>query len=693
MRKADLVAIAATIFLGAFLVFQVQPMIARFVLPWFGGSPAVWTSAMLFFQVMLLVGYAYTHLIVARLDLRRQCLLHVALLLASLALLPVTPDAAARPVGGDPALPQLLAILTVSVGLPYVLVSSTSPLLQAWFARADAARSPYWLFALSNLGSLLGLLAYPFLIERVFGLVDQTRLWSAGYVLFVIASTAVTFLVLRGAGDGQTELAGPSLTRSAQTAPRTRLSWLLLSASGVVMLLAATNQLCKDVAVVPLLWVLPLALYLISFIVSFGRPAWYQRAVWGPLLFGALAGITYLLRQEFAEDEVDLLVQIGTYCAGVLVYCVVCHGELYRLRPETDRLTEFYLFVSLGGALGGIATAVVAPLVLTGYWEFHLVLLLVPVLLVVLARADARALPPSPARTGFAAVSVAGIAVAAVLLAGHVHKHGEAAIHVERSFYGVLRIYENETRQGRVYHTLFHGRIEHGAQYLEEPMRSRPIAYYGPDSGVGRTLAAARALQRRTADTHALNVGVIGLGVGTIAAYGRPEDRFRFYEIDAAVEHIARDRFRYLGDSRAEIDVVLGDARISLEAEAPKGFDALFVDAFNGDGIPVHLLTTEALELYRRHLAPGGMVAFHVSNLHFDLRPVALALAEQSGMALNWIDDSGGKLGENGSDWLILHDQPITAEALRLYDDPLPEDMVGVLWTDDHADVLATLWD
>ncbi|HSG91863.1 MAG TPA: fused MFS/spermidine synthase [Pseudomonadales bacterium] len=684
-------AMAGTIFAGAFLLFQVQPMVARFILPWFGGSPAVWTASMLFFQVMLLAGYGYTHLIVSRLTLRRQVLVHLTLLVLSLATLPITPDAGAKPVGGEAALPQILLLLLVTVGMPYTLVSSTAPLLQSWFVRAQAGRSPYGLYALSNLGSLLGLLAYPFVVEPLVGVETQTLLWSGAYLLFVLSSVAIAVRMLRALGRATADAAAaPSGPPPSVT---TRILWLMLSALGVVVLLATTNQLCKDVAVIPLLWVVPLSLYLLSFIVAFGRPQWYLRPLWGGVLACSLAAVLLLLREDFGDGEVHLYVQILVYCTVVFSYCMVCHGELFRLRPPTDRLTSFYLTISAGGALGGVLVALVAPLLFLGYWELHVALVAVPALLLLCAL---RTPPPGLSRRWLhlaAGVWGAGLVVALLLLVDQVEEQRAESIYAERSFYGVLRVYEEGEGTRRHYRSFYHGRIEHGGQYLDAQLRRRPTTYYGWNSGAGVAIAAMRGTRARDGSGPGLRVGLIGLGTGTLATHARPGDSFRFYEIDPAVARIAATQFSYLADSSAAIEVVLGDGRISLEREAPQAFDVLLVDAFSGDGIPVHLLTREAVVLYRSHLDGGGILAIHVSNLHFDLRPVVRALADDAGLGCVWIEDDGDSLGGSGNDWILLYDDAGIGALVQDRAQDWPSGMrTAQPWTDDHAQVLDALW-
>jgi len=714
------VPLALNIFVGAFLLFQLQPIIARYILPWFGGSPAVWTSAMLFFQLMLLLGYAYTHWLVRCLTLKKQIILHTALLALAMLTLPITPTAALRPEGGAEPIRQIIWLLLVSVGLPYLMLSATTPLMQAWLARLKPHQEPYGHYALSNAGSILGLLMYPFVLEPLLGVQQQTYFWSAGFIIFCTCTAWVSHLIYRWAkaakGDGhfRENTAQAAIGQTAHQrahkaaksssgphqASNTRkqiVAWFILSMIGVIILLAATNQLCKDVAVIPLLWILPLALYLGSFIVSFGFPLAYHRALWLPLLALTIGAVAYLLNQDYAQTEINLYTQILIYTLAVLASCTVCHGELYRLRPNAERLTLFYLTLSLGGAAGGLFVNLIAPLLFPGYWEFHLSLLLCLLIGGYFYIKD-----PKISTSGFSRLAIATawalyVIIISVYFYNHIQVQREAAIYAKRNFYGVLRVYEQFPNTPKHIRELYHGRISHGGQLMQPALQKRPITYYGNRSGADVAIAQQRQLKLLLDQPATLRIGVIGQGVSTIAAHGLQGDFIRFYEIDPDVSDIANNYFSYLKHTPAEIDITHGDARISLEkareANQHHNYDILIVDAFSGDGIPIHLLTREALGLYRHHLAPEGVIAIHISNLHFDLRPVVFGLSKDANMQAIWIEHWGKGPGEKSNDWVLVTASGRVNTQLSDKGEPWPaEDFEPILWTDNYANLFAALW-
>ncbi|WP_347534142.1 fused MFS/spermidine synthase [Roseovarius sp. CAU 1744] len=650
---------------------------------------------MLFFQLMLLAGYVYAHLIVTYLSRKWQVTLHIVLLAVSLLFLPITPSDAWKPDGHGPPLPQISLLLVSTIGLPFLILAASAPLMQAWFTYARPGRSPYRLYALSNAGSFLGLLSYPFVIEPSVGLNDQTVLWSAVYAAFAMACAGSAILTL---GNAKTErrLSKATVPR-AQMPGNDRVMIVLLSAVGVVVLLSTTNQLCKDVAVVPLLWILPLTLYLASFIVAFGRPGWYLRSVWAIVLILSISSVVYLLHQDNSEFEVYLGVQVLVYSTVVFACCMVCHGEIYRLRPATENLTSFYLAISVGGALGGIFVNLIAPVIFLGYWEFHASLVATILLLSYRAAKGGSTLHARFRKVPLGAVLLPACLVIAYFLAAHVRLQQEESIVTRRSFFGILRVYEYDVDTPDHIRSLYHGRIGHGDQFRHGDARKAPITYYGPDSGIGVAIAAQRAFLEQTGLSGGIRMGVIGLGAATIAAYAKPGDTLRFYEIDPEVTKIAREYFTYLADAKTRVDISHGDGRITLERELAAGrenaFDVFVVDAFSGDAIPVHLLTIEALELYRRHLSADGIIAFHISNLHFDLRPVVRALAEESKMDSVWIPDAGNGDGEDPNDWMLLTASESIHRALREHAEEWPDNHTqDALWTDDFANLLGVLW-
>jgi spermidine synthase len=667
---------AATIFLSAFLLFLVQPLLAKQILPWFGGAAIVWTLCMVFFQLVLLLGYAYAHWLASRAGARRQALVHVALLVASLAFLPIAPDASWKPAGGDNPVVRILLLLFATVGLPYFLLSSTSPLVQSWFAREFPGSSPYRLFALSNLASMLALLGYPFLFEPWFGSLEQSRWWSGGYALFVALCAALAWRSRAAplmSAEGWRP-AGPQ-TDARPRAARMAL-WLTLATLGSVTLLAVSNHLTQNISSIPLLWVIPLAIYLLTFILCFEGRTWYQRDIYLASLLFVLCVMGWMLGDKRVQFE--LLWQIVVFNIGLFFVCMFCHGELARLRPGPRHLTLFYLVVSLGGVLGGVLVGIVAPVTLPAYLELEIALVVLALLAFVVN------LERHIVILG-AIAAVVGVTFA--VLAYRVHTFTEDTVHIERNYYGVLRVKENysQLEEGRTkYRSLVHGAILHGEQYLSEKYRRSATTYYKTTSGIGRALTAFAGQHPR--------VGVIGLGAGSIAVYANRGDTYRFYDINPAVIAVAGNWFTYLQDARdkgATVDTVLGDARLSLEREAPQDFDVIAVDAFSGDSIPVHLITVEAFTEYLRHLKPRGVIAFHVSNRFLDLKPVLLAIAEKHHLEYAFVHETG-EGGGTTSDWVL-----ITRDKTLIYRKDIAEATEPVapqpdwrLWTDDYNNLV-----
>jgi SAM-dependent methyltransferase len=663
---------AATIFLSSFLLFLVQPLIARLILPWFGGSAAVWTTCMLFFQALLLAGYAYAHLLMKLPRAKLRFAVHGALLAAAVAVLPIAPAEAWKPGGEEEPVSYILWLLAAAVGLPYFLLASTSPLLQAWYARARPGANPYPLFAVSNLASLAALLGYPFLVEPVFSAGAQVSAWSWLFAAFALACAALAWRTPQHA------LAPKLESQNSRNERRPVGTWLVLSATGSVLLLAVTNHLTQNVASVPLLWIAPLTLYLASFIVAFEGRGWYRPETLWVFLLAWLAGMAWLLVDS--EFHYDLPLQLGMFLPGMFLGCLFCHGELYRLRPAPGHLTAFYLAISAGGALGGLLVAVVAPLAFDGYYELGIGL-------VVLALLAALRFAGLGAAARYASLAVLfGVAGCAAYEGMRQQQDVRVA---SRSFYGVLRVKEYGS-PGEESHLrrLVHGTIMHGEQYQHESVRTMLTTYYQPSSGIG---AAILSRQERP-----VRIGVIGLGTGTLAAYGRRGDLYRFYDIDPRVVRIARTEFSYLTDSEAEIEIALGDARLTLGREAPQQFDVLAVDAFSSDAIPVHLITREALGTYLRHVRPDGIVAFHVSNRFLDLVPVVARLAkEHAAHAVLVRDDPEDGDGlRSKSDWVLVAREPAALQAKTIVEaGAVPaEDRPGWrTWTDDYSNLVQIL--
>jgi hypothetical protein len=685
------VNLAAAIFLGALLLFQVQPMIARYILPWFGGSSSVWTTCMLFFQVGLFAGYAYAHTLATYLTPRRQVIVHLVLLFAALVSLPITPDPASRPdPSGDPTT-AILGLLLRTVGVPYVALAASAPLLQSWFSQATPERSPYRLYALSNLGSLLGLLSYPFVIEPRLALGTQTVAWSIGFGLYALLCIVSGRPLLR---VRRADPVPADRVRAVETAVSDRMLWLALPACATTVLLATTNQMCQDFAVIPFLWVLPLSFYLLSFILCFGDERWYSRPVWLFLATMSVFALVSLLLNDYAAEELAFHYQIAIYVAAMFACCMVCHGELVRRRPPPDRLTSFYLMIALGGAAGGLFVSSIAPRIFDGYWELHAGLVASLLLGGVCALVGSGAAGSPLRQRGKILLWSGCVAVLGLLLWKHIELRRQDTIVMIRGFYGVLSVVETDAGTPSDQYALYHGRINHGLELRSAGSQNLPTTYYGPRSGIGAALLFHPRRAREGAP-EALKVGVIGLGIGTIASYASGNDSFRFYEINEQVRDIAREYFTYISGGGGRKEVVLGDGRISLERELREGgsqlYDVLAIDAFSGDSIPVHLLTREAFDLYASHLQADGILAVHVTNLHLDLKDIVRSQADRLGMEALWFDDQTETDYSLISDWVLMTrnrqflEDPRVAALAREWERPR---VSRAAWTDDYSNLL-----
>ena len=667
---------AATIFLSAFLLFQVQPLIARIILPWFGGTAAVWTVCMLFFQVLLLLGYVYAHGAV-RLRAPAQRAVHIALLAIAAATLPLAADASWKPGGGEDPTWLILGLLATSVGLPYFTLSTTGPLVQAWYARASAGAAPYRLFALSNLGSMLALLSYPLLVEPVLTLKRQAAIWSAGFALFALACAVLAW---RARGAEQTP--SPSSERHERPGRGLQALWASLACCASVLLLAFTGHMTLNIAAIPFLWVLPLVLYLLSFILCFEASGWYRRWLFLPLLGAGLAGVCVTLHRS----NPSILLLIPLYSATLFAACMVCHGELARSKPHPRYLTGFYLMLALGGAAGGVLVGLVAPNLFGDLYELPIgMFALGPLVAAALYRDRASVLHGRFALPARIACAVLTLALGAALI--DVYRGAGAGSRVSvRNFYGVLNVRDSGEGPDAT-RTLSHGTIIHGRQFLEPERRGWPTTYYGRETGIGLALLEAGS-------RGPLRVGVVGLGAGTLAAYGRAGDLYRFYDINPDVVELARSEFSFLEDTRARVEIALGDARLSLEREAAQNFDVLALDAFSSDAIPVHLLTSEAFGVYLRHLKPGGVLAVHISNRYLDLVPVVQQAALHHSLEARQVEnEEDDDAGVYRSDWILLSASPEAFESERLKSaaariEAVPQ--VG-LWTDDYSDLYRVL--
>ncbi|MDM0074912.1 fused MFS/spermidine synthase [Variovorax sp. J2P1-59] len=677
MRPAIIKALfAGTIFTSAFLLFLVQPLIAKQILPWFGGSAAVWSICMVFFQVVLLAGYAYSDWVTRRLGAWAQAKLHVGLLLASLAFLPIVTSARWKPTGSEDPTLWILGLLLGTIGLPYFLLSTTGPLVQSWVARTPWGAQVYRYFSLSNFASLASLLSYPVLIEPRSTLVQQAWGWSLAYGVFVLLCAATTLYVARhwaAPARGAGELPSGTVTKAARPGLGDHLMWLALPALGSWLLLAITNHITQNVAAIPFLWVLPLSVYLLSFVLTFESDRWYRRAVFVPLAAVMLALCAFGLQDSLGSD---LRTALPIYVVGLFALCMFLHGEMSRLRPGSAYLTRFYLMLSLGGALGGVSVGLIAPHVLPAYYELGVGLTLCALIGAVLWRQR---------RVGMAA-SLALAGASAWFLFLQVNVDATGVRRMQRNFYGTLVTLDTQRGSARDdVRQMYHGSVKHGEQYLAPERRREPTTYYGPRSGVGLAISAAPASSRQ--------VGLIGLGAGTLATYGRAGDVYRVYEINPEVFDLADTEFSFLADSRARIERVLGDARLALEREPAQAFDVLAVDAFSGDSVPIHLITSEAMDVYLRHMRPEGIVAFHVTNRFLALAPVVEKIAQAKGLHVALVHDEPAEPGLRNTDWvLVARDQAVlTRDAIRIASstiDPIP----GLEpWTDDNNNLFSVL--
>jgi SAM-dependent methyltransferase len=682
---------ALTIFLSAFLLFEVQPVIAKMILPWFGGTSAVWSTCMLFFQLVLLLGYLYAHWLNRKLRPRRQAILHIAMLAISAAALPILPNPHWKTSSiAQPSL-RILALLAATVGLPYFLLSSTSPLLQAWYARAHQQGMPYRLFALSNFASLLALLSYPVLIEPNLPSRWQGISWSIAYVCFAAVCAWTAWRA--SAVDVM-----PAQQAEAGEAPtwRLRLLWLGLAASASVLLLAVTTHLTQDVAPIPFLWILPLTAYLLTFIVCFEAPRVYWRPIFLPLFALAMAFMEFELWPEsrYVQAPVIHLAAamsswgtIASFAVALFIACMVCHGELARLKPHPSRLTGFYVIVSLGGASGGLFVGLIAPNFFRAYYEFPIGLAVcVGVVAAVLAR-DVRKWAP-PSRYAATAALAATFCLYCWGIGVDMRDSVQDYRIVARNFYGLLRVMDDGTATDEyASRKLVHGLINHGEQMQAQEYRRLPITYFCPESGIGR---AMRALEG-----HPRQIGILGLGCGTLAAYGRAGDTLRIYEINPLVLELARSQFTYLADTPARVETALGDGRLVLESEPGRQFDILVMDAFSGDSVPVHLITREAFAAYFEHLKPGGILAVNVTNKYLDLRPVMERAAAAFGKAalLYAFKPDDSDMFCFSCTWTLIMDRATLDQhpELRANSVELRQTRPFRIWTDDFSNMYSIL--
>ena len=749
-------AFAAAIFLSAFLLFQVQLLLGKEVLPFFGGAAAVWTVCVLVFQLLFLAAYGYSHGLATWLPLRTQVIVHGALLGASAVLLavlghirstPIGPGAGWRPQPGANPTWTISEFLICAIGLPFFLLSATSPLMQHWFVQAASKGSPYRLYALSNAGSLLGLLSYPFLVEPHLGLVVQGWAWAAGYGLFLVCYYFSARSAVRATTPAALkQTSSPDLRRrEAPAGWRLRLLWIGLAACASVLLLATTNLICQSIAVSPFLWVLQLSLYLLSFIICFDSDRWYRREFFHPLFAVTVALVIVV---SLPNATYSFMTQLAAYSAVLFAGCMVCHGEAARTRPSPESLTVFYFCIATGGVVGGIVVSLIAPWMFPNYWEYPLgvlgcmavllyvsarersswwhtgqaslallilagAVLLAPTILAPVWREAAR-LPPAigvcaaavltgaavfryamerrTSKTASAPLLIRGASriALALLAAGLVIPQKAALYHViasSRNFYGVLSVLSVDQEN---YLALRYGDTVHGFQY-QDPQRARlATGYYGPGSGASIVI--------RNWPQHPMRVGLVGMGVGTLAALARSGDVYRFYEINLDVYKLSSGKhpyFTFLQDSPGRVEVVLGDARLSLEREARRGdlqkFDVLVLDAFSSDAIPMHLLTREAFSGYEEHLrGPASVIAVHISNQTLDLRPVLAGIGREFGFHALRVYPLLPTGPFSQSEWVLFSrdSASLSRNEIAQHSEPFPGATRPISWTDDYCDVM-----
>lgn len=721
-----------TLFLSAALMFWGELMFGKMALPFLGGSPSVWNTCMVFYQSVLLLGYSYAHLL-ARQNLLIQRIGYAVVILLGVISLPISIPVSAAPDENNPFL-WLIALLARSLGLPFLALATTSPLLQRWFAitGAKSASDPYFLFAASNAGSFAALLAYPFIVERLLPLHSQTQVWAAGYFLLIVLTAicmsrvknrdAITDAITDAISDALAE--DKVVSNVATISKRDRIWWIVLSLLPSSLLLGVTSYLSIDIAPVPLLWVVPLALYLLTFVVAFARVS--APIVVPSLILAALAGSALFLQSTSITEPLWMVMLLHLSAFSALA--LACHSNLAHRRPAPQHLTEFYFFIALGGALGGMFNAIVAPALFDSIVEYPLAMVLSFAAIAIALRSKltkADLLLP----LGVVAVSIVcaflvksfapfgdsvsvgrlfmfafvacllfakdptrtAIAFSLIFFVGLLlPRELGNIVYSERNFFGVKKV----LRQGDDFHWLVHGHTVHGGQALRAERSREPLTYYHPAGPLGEVFQAINQTNRTK------SVAVIGLGVGAMSYYARPGQKWTYFEIDPAIAKIARNKelFSFLDQSQIPIDVVLGDARLSLNREPDQKYDLIVVDAFGSDAIPVHLITREAANLYKRKLTPHGLLLFHVSNEHYRLSPVLANIAADAGLSAvgrehREISEDQLRQGLFASHWVVMYRDPADIAGLGKSDNwkPLTPDRSKMSWTDDFSDVLSAV--
>jgi hypothetical protein len=735
---------AATILLSAFLLFQVQPLIAKFILPWFGGSAAVWSAALLFFQLLLLAGYFYAHLLIRYLKPKQQLYVHAVLIAISAATLPIIPSVTWKATGAADPTGRILLLLAATIGLPYTILSATSPLLQAWYLRTHHGVIPYRLFALSNFGSMVALLSYPTLVEPYLTLHDQAVGWSWGFALFGIVCIFAAWKSREGIDQIQSQAADVNAPAPGLGA---KLLWIGLSACASVLLLAVTSHLTQNVAPIPLLWIVPLSLYLLSFILCFESDRYYPRWLFLPLLIAALGMFTYGI--SWYENNLAIRRLIPALCGALFVCCMVCHGELSRMRPHPRYLTQFYLMVSVGGAIGGLFVALFSPRVFQDYTELPIALVAIAALVACVLWRKLSLAPRSGWLGKLAVLALAVTAVAGILFAAHTYhwagdslskiqtsvrwtlaiaaaiavisgamhlgtgamraamvlatvafaaylgyaevKKAKIYVRSGRNFYGVLHVRDDQEGDYGfpAERVLVHGTIDHGTQLLRPGSDRIVTSYFGEGSGINR---AIRTLREQRGP---LRIGILGLGAGVTATLANKGDVLHYYEINPLILDIATHEFGFYNACPAEKNVYMGDARLILEQLPSEQLDFLAMDAFSSDSVPVHLLTREAYDVYLKHLKPNGILAVHISNRYLNLVPVVSNAMADIGFQGRIIeDDATGANYYSGSTWTVLSRDPSFFDSKNFQApdiSPLKAQPAFRMWTDDFSNIIRIL--
>jgi hypothetical protein len=684
-----------SVFISAFLIFQIQPIISKIILPWFGGGASVWTTCMLFFQSFLLIGYLYAYILTKILKVKHQIVVHLVFLLCSLFLLPYNISDIQNTLSSGPPTWAVLKVLFLGLGFPYLILSANTPLLQHWFTRETNGANPYRLYAISNIGSFLALVSYPVLIEPFMTLDWQVKLWSSIYYLFVLLVAWIFLNVVKQNNKDSHFI--PEHIINPKIASFRLILWFMLSALGVVLLVSTTNALTQNVPPVPFLWLAPLALYLLTYVVTFSNLGIYVRYLWLPffMLLSFVALLIYFIGGQF-----DIITQLLIYLLILLCGCMICHGELNSLKPEQGNTTLFYLVLSGGGVFGSFLVSFVAKSLFDEFLEFPLAIFSVLVLATASLLwnkqyflAEAKPILTGVVNNRHLSILATGSAfVALVWLIAFSklnNQYQQYDIAKARNFYGILTvkdIAEDNVNERR----LIDGTTSHGSQSLPLSKSAVPLSYYRPGTGV------QLVIEELSNDSN-IQVGIIGLGVGALAAYGQSGDHYTFYELNPLVSVFANKYFSYLGSSNAAVDVKLGDARVTLQHELDLGqnneFDLLIIDAFSGDLIPTHLMTHEAFLLYQQHIKTQGVMVLHLSNRHLSLLPVIIQHSNTLDMQV-MLFETPGNGNEHDAQWVVLtNNSRITQSQNLIYRQSVisKEQYKKVLWTDDYSSLLPIL--